>query len=193
MDKEEQFYSQLGKTIQAWLWVETELYFIYAQLMKGANHHLVSATFHKIQSVDSKLSLINACLSLVLDAEGEEWKCWKNLFKKALKLNKKRNKIVHEPAVISVKNGVQTIFISPSHFNSMALAKGQTTYKGPVVSAKYTPQQAKVLADHKLETLELYALERAFKDFSHGLHAFRESIESVVAEAIRNAEAEKRS
>ncbi|HNP62454.1 MAG TPA: hypothetical protein PKH39_00890, partial [Woeseiaceae bacterium] len=65
MDSEERFYHQLAKSIQAWLWVETETYLLYASIMDGANPHLVSVTFHNIESYDSKLGLINSCLALV--------------------------------------------------------------------------------------------------------------------------------
>ena len=187
MADEDSFHCQLGRTIQSWLWVEAELYGLYALLMGGANSHLVSATFNNIQSVDAKLGLLNSCLALVLHREEPEWKLWRNIFNKAEKLNKKRNKIVHEPVIVSVAKGLRTVAISPSHFNALALAKGQTTHKGAVVNANYKPSQAKVLVDHTINLRGLYSLERTFKDFSVELREFHERIQPLVLSALSAA------
>lgn len=176
MELEDHFYYQLAKSIQAWLWVEAEIYFLYVDLMKGANQHLVSATFNHIQSFDSKLGLLNSCLALILDSESGEWKRWRQLFNRAEKLNKKRNKIVHEPAILSVKGRQRSIAISPSHFNSLALVKKQTTHKGPVVSPTYKPSGVSILEDHKLDLPKLHALEEIFKDFSREMREFRAGV-----------------
>ncbi len=187
MDTEDDFHCQLGRTIQSWLWVESEVYALYALLMKGANSHLVSATFNNIQSVDVKLGLLNSCLALILPKSESEWLRWKRLFNKADKLNKKRNKIVHEPVVISVSKGSRSIAIKPSSFNALALVKGQTTHKGAVVTASYRPSAAKVLADHTIDIYGLYELERAFKEFSGEVEEFRKQIGPVVLSALSAA------
>jgi len=77
VDDEDRFHLQLAKTIQAWLWIESQLYSLYAMLMRGANSHLVSATFNNIQSVDAKLGLLNSCFALVFAENSEERKSWK--------------------------------------------------------------------------------------------------------------------
>lgn len=185
MDQEDEFYCQLARSIQAWLWVEAEVYGLYVDLMQGANKHLVSATFNHIQSFDAKLGLLNSCLALILDGESADWKSWKQLFNRAEKLNKKRNKIVHEPAVLRVEGGHTSIAISPSHFNSLVLVRKQTTHKGPVVSPTYKPSGVRVLEDHKLDLSKLYALEQTFKAFSHELGGFREGIGHLLKETFQ--------
>ena len=187
MDTEDDFHCQLGRTIQSWLWVESELYALYALLMNGANSHLVSATFNNIQSVDVKVGILNSCLALILPKSESEWLRWKRLFNKADKLNKKRNKIVHEPVVISVSKGSRSIAIEPSSFNALALVKGQTTHKGAVVTASYRPSAAKVLADHTIDIYGLYELERAFKEFSGEVEEFRKQIGPVGLSALAAA------
>jgi hypothetical protein len=94
VDDEDYFLLQLAKSIQAWLWIESDLYALYAMLMQGANSHLVSATFNNIQSVDAKLNMLNSCFALVFGRDSDDLKEWKALFSKIEKLNKKRNKIV---------------------------------------------------------------------------------------------------
>ncbi|CAN0457422.1 unnamed protein product, partial [Phaeothamnion confervicola] len=118
-DDEDTFHLQLAKTIQAWLWIEAELYLLYAMLMRGANTHLISATFNSIQSVDAKLFLLNSCFALVFSDGSTGRKSWKSLFGKVERLNKKRNKIVHEPVSILVRKGERTVSLGPSHFNSL--------------------------------------------------------------------------
>jgi hypothetical protein len=186
-DREDAFLSQLGRTIQAWLWVEGELYSLYAVLMKGANGHLVSVTFNNIQSVDAKLSLLNACFSLVLPSGKAELADWRALFKRAEKLKRKRNKIVHEPMVISFSGGSRSMSIQPSSMNALALVRGQTTHKGAVVNAEYKPGNAKLLENHAIDVRGLYSLERSFKNFAHELHEFRERIQPVVSDALAAA------
>ena len=94
MREEQEFKLQLANSIQSWLRIETELYLLYGWLMKGANSHLISVTFNNIQSVDSKLQLLDSCFVLALDRKSEELKNWKKLSKTVAGLNKKRNKIV---------------------------------------------------------------------------------------------------
>lgn len=184
MDSQGRFYEQLAKSIQTWLHVETETYLLYAAIMHGANSHLVSVTFHNIESFESKLGLINSCLALVFDRESKEWKQWKNLFNRAKKLNKKRNKIVHEPAIVSVTSGVESIAISPSFLNAQALVRGQTTYNGPVIGPQYEPQMAKILEDHKMDQAKLFHVEKAFKELSEEIRQFRE----LVAEPLKSTQ-----
>lgn len=157
-------------------------------LMQGANPHLISVTFNNIQSVDAKLQLLNSCFSLVFDRSSDELKEWKALFKKIEKLNKKRNKIVHEPVSILNNKGKQTISLRPSVMNAMALVKGQTTHQGsPVVSDIYDPKEAKLLQDHEMDLRALVSLERTFKDTSAKLRAFREKVSPAVAAAVEVA------
>lgn len=188
MDDEDCFYLQLAKTIQAWLGIELELYLNYAMLMHGANTHLVSATFNNIQSVDAKLGLLSACFVLVFSEGSEERKKWKALFNKVDKLNKKRNKVVHEPVSVSVSKGTRTISLGPSRLNALALVKGQTSHKiGAVVSAEYDPRNAKLLQEHRLDLQNLTALERAFKSASLELQEFRQQVSTLVTTALREA------
>lgn len=188
MDDEDFFHLQLAKTIQAWLGIESDLYSLYAMLMQGANSHLISATFNSIQSVDAKLYLLNSCFTLVFSRISDDLKEWRSLSRKIEKLNKKRNKIVHEPISILHSKGERTILLGPSHMNAMALVKGQTTHKGePIISAEYNPQEAKLLKDHQMDLRALISLERAFKATSTELSAFREKVTPTIAAAVNAA------
>lgn len=191
MDIEDPFLLQLAKAIQTWLWIEGELYSIYAMFMQGANNHMVSATFNNIQSVDAKLVLLNSCFTLVFARDSEDFHSWKTLFQKIDKLNKKRNKLVHEPVSISYEKGVPTfISLGPSYLNALALVKGQTTHQGsPVVSAEYSPAKVRILQDHRLTQAGVAALERTFRSTAAELRTYRESVAPKVAAAVTAAKA----
>jgi len=189
---EESFFQQLGKSIQAWLWVELEVYFIYAAIMDNANQHLVSVTFNHIESFESKLTLIDRCLKLILKQDSEEYKRWKKLRKKAKNLNLKRNKIVHEPVCICMQGSdVKSIYISPSFFNALALVKGHTSHSRPVITAEYKPSQAKVLDEHKVDFFQLRKIESSFKIFSNELSEFKKSIAPIIKRAHKSVKLKK--
>ena len=189
MDAEDSFHLQLAKSIQAWLWIEAELYSLYSMFMQGANSHLISATFNNIQSIDAKLALLNSCFTLVFERGSEDIKNWKVFFGKLEKLNKQRNKIVHEPVSLHYKKGVlHEIKLGPSYSNSLALTKGQTTHQGkPVVSADYDPSKVYILEDHRLTQNGVAALEATFKATALELRGYREAIAPKVSAALKAA------
>ena len=183
---EDPFLLQLAKSIQAWLWVENELYLLYAMFMRGADSHLVSVTFNSVHSVEAKLGLLNSCFTLTFERNGEELQAWKSMRSKLGKLNDKRNKLVHEPVSIEYKNGNETVSLGPSHLNALALAKGQTTHQGtPVLSAEYEGSRVGLLQDHQLSRTAVASLERSFKTTAHEMRAYRESISPKVAAALQ--------
>lgn len=194
MDQEDSFLLQLAKAIQTWLWIESELYFMYAMFMKGANSHLISATFNNVQSIDAKLVLLNSCFNLVFTRGGQELKTWKSHCAKLERLNKKRNKLVHEPvSILYSGNGTVTVRQGPSFWNALAIVKGQTSHQGgPVVSAKYKPSEAKILEDHRFLEHDVYALSNQFRDTAHELEAFRKEMEPKVTKALRSAKRRRR-
>ena len=63
-------------SIQAWLLTET--YLIYSAMLIGANSHLVSVTFHHIESFELKLGLIDSCFALFFARNSNEWKNWRS-------------------------------------------------------------------------------------------------------------------
>ncbi len=190
--EEDYFYQQLGKSIQAWLSVESEMLFLYTAIMDSANQHLVSVTFNYIQSFDSKITLIKYCLELVLERDSEEYEQWKSLYKRAKKLNLKRNKIVHEPVITSMTDGKQNIVISPSHFNALPLVKSWTSHSGPVITSEYKSSQAKLLNTQKVNLEQLRKIEVSFKNFSMELSKFRESIIPLIKRAHKSVHGKKR-
>jgi len=192
IDLEDDFYCELGKAIQMWLWVEEEMYRLYAEIMDAAKQHSVSVTFNHIQSFESKVTLIDSCLKLLLDTDSQEFKDWKKHQKKARKLNDNRNKIVHESVIQGRTEGREEIYIAPSFSDSLALVKNKTTYKRPVISGDYEPRLAKLEDAHKIYAHDLYKFKMAFKGFSQELRVFRERIAALIKESHQKAREKKR-
>jgi PHD/YefM family antitoxin component YafN of YafNO toxin-antitoxin module len=192
VDEQDEFYSQLAKAIQAWGGVETEMYLLYALLMKGANSHLVSVTFHHIESFEAKTQLLDSCLRLLFSRDSDEYKSGKALLNESKKLNKIRNKIVHEPVIIRVRNGVESIAISPSYFNSLALTKGQTTYHGPVIVSTYRPSIAKITDEHKIDIRKLIVIRQQFKDCTLKIRDYKNKILPLLNTAYPSRKATKK-
>lgn len=166
---------------------------MYSMFMQGANSHLVSATFNGIQSVDAKLALLNSCFVLVFERNGDDLQSWKALQSKLEKLNKKRNKLVHEPVSNYYYKGTRTVSLGPSFLNALALVKGQTTHQGqPVISSKYNPSKVWILEGHRLSETGVIALENTFRATAHELRAYRQSVAPKVAEAIMAAKKRRR-
>lgn len=173
---EDYFYRQLAKAIKAWNWVEGDFYHLYAAMMKGANTHLISVTFHHIESFEAKLQLLDSCLKLLFDRQANEYKEAKSLLNRSRKLNKKRNQIVHEPVIRSVENGIERFLIHPSFFDARAITKGKTTHTGPVINSGYKPSVVKIKKSHEIEITELHMIEREFKAFSREVNDFRKKV-----------------
>jgi hypothetical protein len=187
MDRENEFYCQLARSTQAWLWIETEVYLFYLGLMEGANPHLISVTFHNIESFESKLVLLDSCLKLVFDTESDDWKQWRSLLNRARKFNDNRNKIVHQPVHTGVVDGKEFIEMSTSIFNAQALVKRQTSHAGPVVGVSYKPSKARLRVEHKIDIQKLRKFEDDFKAFARELRAFREKIKPMLQAAQKAA------
>lgn len=183
MKRENEFYCQLARSIQAWLGIETEVYFIYLSIMKGANPHLLSVTFHNIESFESKLVLLDSCLKLIFTRDSDGWKQWRALLNRARKLNAKRNKIVHQPVHTGFVDGRETIEISPSFFNSQAVVKGQTSHNGPVVGVDYKPSMARLKDENKIDFEQLIRIEGDFNNFARKLRLFKEKTSSFLENA----------
>ena len=180
MTLKDEFYKQLAETIQAWLLVELEVFFLYSEIMSGANVHLISVTFHHIESFESKLGLIDSCLALYFERDSESWKIWRGLMNSARKSNSKRNRIVHQPVKTGYSDGKEIIEISPSYFNSLTLSKRQTSYNGKVITHEYKPQSVRLLDEHRIDFYELIKMKSEFQELSKKLANYRSGIKDIL-------------
>ena len=120
---EDAFLLQLGRTLAKWQWVEQASYDLYVHMMKGADKHLISVTWHHIQSFDTRLGLLNSCAHF---AVREDFRPdWKNLRGRLEKASKTRNSIVHSVFGVRVDDGIGAAYLTTSHFDSTAIVRGK--------------------------------------------------------------------
>ena len=122
LEREREFMEELGRAMTAWRCVEQSLYLLYAALMRGANRHLVSVSFHHHLSFEARVLLVGRCMFFVLSKKQKEQ--WKRLRKRLKTLNDIRNELVHSAFIIEGgTDGSQIPVIAPSFFDATAIPR----------------------------------------------------------------------
>lgn len=162
----EQFVYHMGRAIAVWQFVETELFYIYAMLMKGANEHLISVTFFHIQSFNSKIQLVKACIKQVVNDESA-LVIWNKIDKELCKQTNVRNQIAHRPVstTFSDEKIDMVSILAPSHLDVK----------------KYDPNLYKQPGYGLLQS-DLEKAETDFRNLAISLRGFRDLLTTVPSE-----------
>jgi len=150
------FIYQLGDTLASWQSVEEQTYYCFATIMRGSPDHLVSVTWHHVQSFDSRLELLNRCLHFVFDRADNP--AWKTLFKRLEKASKVRNLIVHSTYGVQVTDKGAKAFGRPFIHDSTAIIRKRANNP-----------------EYQFDASRLQAEGRAFEVLAVDLEMFRES------------------
>ena len=162
VEEQEDFFAVLGRALAMWQWVEQGAFLLFSTFARGADHKIISATFHHIQSFDSRLKLLNHCANLTLSPDPLAAQ-WRALYKRLVKLSARRNQIVHFAYAEHHERGTVTYELGPSHMNALFAIKDKWK----------SPDQLPMRIDD---------LERAAHDFRAAateLHAFRAVLGSM--------------
>lgn len=65
-EHEREFLDAFARAVLTWQDAEEALYLLFAGLIQGQNHEVVSAAFHAVQGASSKLAVIDSACSLVV-------------------------------------------------------------------------------------------------------------------------------
>ena len=106
VDESTEFYAQLGKCISVWAAVEMSLVTLFNACMHGSDVDVASAVYHAVENFRSRLGMIDAALSVVLNGDDllKEWAGVlgvadkprkKGLFHKITSASQKRNHLAH--------------------------------------------------------------------------------------------------
>lgn len=118
-EHEKEFLETVARSILEWQYVENNLFHIFSSLIRGRDHHLVSAAFHSVISLNARLGMIDAAAQLALAATVllDEW----NRLEKAVRAHmKKRNALVHFQVMGNIPpeaDGPVTLRLTPSIFD----------------------------------------------------------------------------
>src|SRR5580704_13945664 len=89
-----EFFEALGVAVLRWQYVEAAIFHIFSAVIRGRDHHAVSAVFHAVANLSNRLGMIDAALK-VLIPEDPALNEWERLEKKIRDLSQKRNFLVH--------------------------------------------------------------------------------------------------
>ena len=88
-----EFLEAYGRALLRWKYVEQELFLIFNSLVRGRDHHIVSAVYHAIVSLNSKLEMITEAMQVAFpETHLSEWR---RLRKTISDRVKNRNKLAH--------------------------------------------------------------------------------------------------
>ena len=59
-----EFFETYGRAMLAWQYVEDSLFLIFSTLVRGRDHHIVSAVYHAIVNLNSKLDMITEAMQV---------------------------------------------------------------------------------------------------------------------------------
>jgi len=158
IERENEFFQALGAALERWQWVEQSAYLLYSAFMQGADRHLISVTFHHIQSFDSRISLLHRCAHFAIKDETMT-KRWDDIRKRMTDQCNFRNRIVHFTYSEHHKDGITTLMLKPSSFNAVYAIRDK--WKNP---------------DSEIQIHELVSARQDFRKLAGDLDVFRKDV-----------------
>jgi hypothetical protein len=82
-----EFFQALGIAIVSWQYVEAEIFKIFHSFFRGCEYPVVSAAFHSVSNLNTRLEMIDAAIHTALPSSPlvPEWEKHKNKIKPLLK------------------------------------------------------------------------------------------------------------
>jgi hypothetical protein len=75
-DHAREFLETFGRTFPQWQYIEASLFLTFSSLIRGRDHHVVSAAYHSVTGFRSRLGMIHDAINVALDGRDllTEWK-----------------------------------------------------------------------------------------------------------------------
>jgi hypothetical protein len=89
-----EFFETYGRAMLQWQFVEANLFLIFNSLIRGRDHHIVSAAYHAVINFNSKLEMITEAIQVAFP-ETPLFTEWERLRKKISKQARNRNVLAH--------------------------------------------------------------------------------------------------
>jgi hypothetical protein len=115
-----EFFEAYGRAMLEWQYVEVNLFLIFSVLMRGRDHHIVSAAYHAIMPLHSKLGMITEAMRVAFP-ETPLFRDWRALRKGIKEQSEKRNKLAHYCLLGHIPEeaeGLVTLRLAPSVFDA---------------------------------------------------------------------------
>jgi hypothetical protein len=115
-DSEKLFFETFGRAILRWQFVESGLYMIYNDVIRGKSYEQVSASFHVVTSFSTRVDMTDAAMQYALSPE--ERREWNELRNKIKKGAQQRNVLAHYGLEYEMLDGeVKSVRLVRNMFN----------------------------------------------------------------------------
>jgi hypothetical protein len=150
-----EFFQALGISIVSWQYVEGAIFKIFHSFFRGSEYPIVSAAFHSVSNLTTRLEMIDAAIHTALQSSpvAQEWGKHK---KKIRAFAQKRNFLVHYMFLGNISGTTITLHLSRSIYD----------------------QRANVRRDVDLNQIRTYT--KAFDDLTKRLENFVDSLVKVL-------------
>ena len=145
-----EFFEAYGRAMLGWQYVEQNLFLIFSSLVRGRDHHIVSAAYHSIVSLNSKLEMITEAMQVAFP-ETPLLAEWRRLRRTINDRAKNRNTLAHYMLLGHLPKeaeGSVTLRLAPSLFDVRHKRRGEFDIK------------------------QIEAWDASFDDLTHKLEAF---------------------
>jgi hypothetical protein len=152
-------FEAYGRALLGWQYVEQELFLIFNSLVRGRDHHIVSAVYHAIASFNSKLEMITDAMQVAFP-ETHLFAEWKRLRKTISDRAKNRNKLAHYMLLGHLPKkaeGAVTLRLAPSLFDVRHKSRG------------------------KFDVKQIEAWDDSFHELTHKLDSFGKKMAAALA------------
>ena len=143
-------YIAVGRAIEEWSWVETNLAILLEGLMWHGRSDLVGPAFHAVVNFNSKLKMVDTVAQRVLTAKRLDG--WNTLRNRISKKADKRNEIAHSAIVMHGRTAPLVARLHPY----WAITKDIPAKKGDGLSVQQLNERAASFTDVSIEILDFY-------------------------------------
>jgi hypothetical protein len=154
-----EFFEAYGRAMLGWQYVEAELFLIFSSLIRGKDHHVVSAAYHAVVNLNSKLDMITEAIQVAFP-ETLLFSEWEKLRKKIQTSARNRNKLAHYMLLGHLPkqaDGLVTLRLAPSLHDARHKSRAE------------------------LDTKRIAAWDESFNELSHKIDAFGKELTAALS------------
>jgi hypothetical protein len=121
--EQQEFHAALGEAISQWAWVESELFALFARLIRPGNWHALAAAMHTNLTFMAKVGMVDAAASHVLS--GDDLAEWVRLKNRLTRFVKRRNTMAHSTVYTAPQRPLgQMVSLSHAMYDPRLAAEG---------------------------------------------------------------------
>jgi hypothetical protein len=143
-------YLAVGRGIEKWSWVETNLAMLLEGLVRARRRGLLGPAYHAVINFKDKLRVVDEVAQRTL--KGKRLETWSKLRKRISKKADKRNEIAHAAIVLHGNVAPLEARLHPY----WSITKGVVAVKGEGLTARDLEQRAVIFTALSVDILDFY-------------------------------------